>query len=180
MSKNALPRANSNQSESSTTARKARTIGAFAILISAFAAQAFAETTPVRFVPFKDFVENTRSAPANNFVSRAETNIKEPAALEEMRQAIITRYKGVEVSHSFLIGDQHYDCVATNQQPAFRTYGLKSAAQAPPVELIKHQLPAAAGAKSTLARGLEAEQPVDAFGNSTRCEANTVPLRSRP
>jgi hypothetical protein len=176
MSKNALPHANSKQSEPPTTARKARTIGAFAILISAFAAQAFAETTPVRFVSFQDFVENTRSAPANNFVSRAETNIKEPAALEEMRQAILTRYKGVEVSHSFLLGDQHYDCVAINQQPAFRTYGLKSAAQAPPAELIKHQLPAAAGAKSTLARGLEAEQPVDAFGNSTHCEANTVPL----
>jgi hypothetical protein len=176
MSKNALPHANSRQSESSTTTtRKALTIGACAILISSFAAQAFAQTIPARFVPFQNFIENTRTAPASDFLSRAENNVKEPTALEEMRQAILNRYKGVEVSHSFLLDGQHYDCVAVNQQPAFRTYGLKSAAQAPPAELIKHQLPAA-DENIASAKGLEADQPFDALGNSTRCEENTVPL----
>lgn len=157
-----------------TIARKAINIAASTILVSAFATQSFAQATSTRFVAFKDFIENTRSAPVTNFVSRAETKVKEPATFEEMRQAILERYKGVEASHSFVLDSQHYDCVPINQQPAFRIYGLRSVAPAPPAELLQHQV--VNEAHVARARGIEEDQLFDVFGNSTRCEANTVPL----
>jgi Neprosin len=179
MSNNDFAPANSNRSESSlaitaSSTRKALTLGAFAILISTVAAQAIAQT-PVRFEHFNEFLSNTQSATSNDFLSRSESKVKDSAALEEMRQAILNRYKGVEVSHSFLLDGQHYDCVPVNQQPAFRTYGLKAAAQAPPAELINARK-LAADTNVQSAKSLESEQPFDALGNSTQCEANTVPL----
>jgi hypothetical protein len=178
MSMNALPRINPNHSGSSPAAtasltRKALTLGAFAILISAAGSQAFAQTTPDRFVPFDQFLENTRSAYPDDVMGRPESKVANSAALEEMRQAILNRYKGVEVTHSFLLDGQHYDCVPVNQQPAFRTYGLKTAAQAPPLALINRPKtsPEVENLKSP-----EPIQPFDESGNSTQCEEHTVPL----
>ena len=58
MSNYAFPRVNSNQSGSlpatnASFTRKALTLSAFAILISAAGSQAFAQTTPDRFVPLR-------------------------------------------------------------------------------------------------------------------------------
>jgi len=180
MPNNAFPYSKSNHygpspATSTSLTRRALTVGAFAILISAFAAQAFAETTPEKFVPFNQFLDSTRSATASDVLSRPESKVRDPAALEEMRQAILNRYQGVEVSHSFVLDGEHYDCVPVNQQPSFRTYGIKAAAEAPPAELIsRHQ--ASADEDATRAKSLVSEQPIDAAGNSTQCEASTVPL----
>jgi hypothetical protein len=181
MSNYAFPRVNRNHSGSSPATaasftRKALTYSAFAMLISAAASQVFAQTTPDRFVPFNQFLENTRSTSANDVLSQHESKVANPAALEEMRQAILNRYKGVEVTHSFLLDGEHYDCVPVNQQPAFRTYGLKAAAEAPPVELLNHAKASAEDANLNSANKPEPAQPFDESGNSTQCEEHTVPL----
>src|SRR5271154_4698044 len=111
-----------NSSIFASTSR-ALTLGACTILLSTLATNAFAQANPARFVSFNEFIDNTKSTAANDLLRRPESNAKEPVAIEEMRKAILDRYNGVKVTHSFLPDGQHYDCVPLNQQPAFRTYG---------------------------------------------------------
>lgn len=162
-----------------TSARKAFAVAGLALTLTTLAipsvANAAAQTAPAQFVPFNKFLENTKAASSSDFLSRPQSQLKQPAALDEMRSAILERYKGVEVTHSFLLDGQHYDCVPTHQQPAFRTYGLKSAAQAPPVELLKHS-PASPKSDVQSAASPDLQKSVDAVGNSIGCAANTVPL----
>ena len=132
-----------------------------------------------QFVPFRNFVENTKAANADNYLTRADSKVKDKLAFEEMRQHIIHRYDGVDVSHSFVVDGNHYDCVPTEQQPAVRKYGLKSIASAPPLSLLKSRtLPDtdAAGNAVKPATQVDPDKAFDAFGNSAHCETGTVPL----
>ena len=42
-----------------------------------------------KFVPFNDFVEHTRSASMSEFAALPGSKVKDAAAFEEMRQAIV-------------------------------------------------------------------------------------------
>ncbi|MGA2808193.1 MAG: neprosin family prolyl endopeptidase [Terracidiphilus sp.] len=162
-----------------STAGKA---GAFALALAlaASGSLAFAQSDKTefaaekpQFVSFPNFIENTRSANSNDFLARADSKVRDAAAFEEMRQSILNRYQGVEVTHSFLSGGQHYDCVAIDQQPAVRNFHLSSIAPAPPQELAGKPVTAQGNVRPAQ---LDSEKPVDEFGNSTSCGANTVPL----
>jgi len=166
----------SNNSSVFALTRKALTLGACAIFLSTLATNAFAQANPDRFVSFNEFIDNTKSTAADSLLRRPESNAKQPVAIEEMRKAILDRYNGVQVSHSFLLNGQHYDCVPLNQQPAFRTYGLKAAAEAPPAELLNSHRALGSAAEIAPANKPEAVEPFDAFGHSTQCEEHTVPL----
>ena len=76
------------------------------------------------FVPFNDFVANTRNASSDAFRSQAtgKLKVKDAPAFEEMRQHIMNLYQGVEVSHSFVLDGDHFDCVALDQQPGCLLY----------------------------------------------------------
>jgi hypothetical protein len=154
---------------------KASKAGALSLtlILAATGSRATAQAEKAQFVPFDRFLSNTRTANFNDFLTRPGTKVKDAAAFEEMRQSILDRYDGAEVTHSFVAGQMHYDCVPIDQQPALRKYGLSSIAPAPPLE--RAGKPVTAEGNTQPAR-LEGESSVDAFGNSTRCEANTVPL----
>jgi hypothetical protein len=146
-----------------------------ALTLAAPGAQLLAQTAATHFVPFGQFLQETKGARSEEFLARPEIQTKNSADFEAMRQSILARYEGVTVTHSFVVDGQHYDCVPTNQQPAVRTYGLKSIADAPPLDLLKSGAPALSkGAKP--ATQTDPAKPFDAFGNLQRCEANTVPL----
>jgi hypothetical protein len=156
--------------------------GAFALLVALSAtgpaALGQAEkslTLPekTQFVPFGSFLVKTRTADSSEFLNRAGSKVKDAAAFEEMRQSILSRYDGVEITHSFVSGGQHYDCVGIDQQPAVRNFHLSSIAPAPPLEMAAKPVTAQG---NVLPAQLDAEKAVDEFGNSAHCEANTVPL----
>ena len=142
-----------------------------------------AQSTGKEFVPFQSFVESTKLAPASDYTARKDRKVKDSGALEEMRQHILNLYQGVEVSHSFVLGGDHYDCVPTQQQPAVRMFALKNIATPPPTSLLMK----ASNASSD--RGESAQQPkgiasqlgpgdkFDEFGNSRVCEDNSIPMR---
>jgi hypothetical protein len=110
----------------------------------------FAQSSPEPFVPYKDFIANTKKAIPGDFIGHVDTKldalartidadrpvvsfrVQDEAKFEEMRQAVLARYQDVEVSHSFMIGTQHYDCVPVMQQPAVRNYHLTEIATPPP------------------------------------------------
>ncbi len=158
-----------------TTTVKRAGMFCLAALVATSGAQAFAQSKPAQFVAFNNFVENTRAANASDFLTRADSKVKDASAFEEMRQSILQRYEGIEVTHSFLVGSVHYDCVPVNQQPAIRNFGLSNIAAAPPQELLtKGNLSAEKNVKP--ATQIDADKPFDEFGNSQRCEAGTIPL----
>src|ERR1700674_2303964 len=92
-----------------------------------------------------------------------------------MRRHILTMYQGVEVNHSFMLGSQHFDCVPIDQQPTVRLLGLKVAS--PPPDSALPSAPARNGATPSDCPQLGADEKFDQFGNSTRCENSTIPMR---
>jgi hypothetical protein len=145
--------------------------------ISAFTAHLNAQ--PKEFVPFKSFVDNTRAANSSSHMMRQESRVKDTVAFEEMRQHILTMYRGVEVKHSFVRDSSHFDCVPIEQQPTVKILGLQNIASAPPQSMLARR--SEVNNDTSTPRAIRAsqipEKPYDEFGNSLTCEANTVPIR---
>jgi neprosin-like protein len=141
-------------------------------LIGAAAGQAAAQD---QFVSFSNFLESTREASASTLLMRPDSKVIDASALEEMRQSILKRYEGVEVTHSFVVDGMYYDCVPIDQQPAVRNFGLKGTAAPPPQNLLPNNAEAK-GKNIQSATQFDPEKPFDSFGNSVGCEAKTVPL----
>jgi hypothetical protein len=135
------------------------------------------------FVPFNDFVANTQTANSSEFLSQSISKVKDAQAFEEMRQHILNLYQGVDVTHSFVLDGDHFDCVPVGQQPGVRMQGLKSIATPPPASLaLKASKASGDGGASTqkpagITSQLRADKQVDEFGNSRVCEDNTIPMR---
>ena len=101
---------------------------ALAATLTTSASFALSESANTKFVPFTEFIANTHAANFNDFHTRSDSKVKDEASFEEMRQSIVDRYQGVQVTHSFLVGGLHYDCVPILQQPAVRNFHLSSIA----------------------------------------------------
>lgn len=119
------------------------------------------------FVPFHQFVEQVRKSNAHA-VREQSARVRSSEAFEEMRSHVLGLYDGVEVSHSFVKDASHFDCIPVAQQASAR--GLDGIAAPPPSTptpaAVKRSSPAAVATPGT-----------DEFGNSTTCEAGTVPMR---
>jgi hypothetical protein len=89
------------------------------------------------------------------------------AALEEMRQYLLTMYEGVSVNHSFAIGDQVFDCVPIDQQPSVRLRALTEIHKPPP------PLPEWLGSTEP---GDEGRDNATSRGSSDECEVGTIPM----
>jgi Neprosin len=132
------------------------------------------------FVSFRAFIANTTTADSGGYLARSTSRVKDAESLEQMRQHILTMYHGVEVSHSFLLHSQYFDCVSVEKQPSVRLLHLKSIASAPPQSV----LPAKGlgddhitGRSSASASQLSPGDEFDSFGNSVQCEERTIPMR---
>src|ERR1700720_842939 len=145
--------------------------------ISVFTAHLNAQ--PKEFVPFKSFVDNTRAANSSSQMMRQESRVKDTVAFEEMRQHILTMYRGVEVKHSFVRDSSHFDCVPIEQQPTVKILGLQSIASAPPQSMLARRSQVDNDTPTPRANRASQipEKPYDEFGNAFTCEVNTVPIR---
>jgi hypothetical protein len=134
-----------------------------------------AQSGPSQFVPFKEFIANTTAANSAEYLTQSTNHVKNASEFEDLRQHILTMYQGVEVSHSFVLHSQYFDCVPTNQQPSVRLLGLKSTAQPPPMPALGQD-----GLTTEAGEGAKQVGPgdeFDEFGNPTHCEENTIPVR---
>lgn len=133
------------------------------------------------FVPFQNFVEQTKSANAGEYMAQESSKVKDAASFEEMRQHILKLYDGVQVTHSFVLDGDPYDCVPIMQQPGVRSLGLNSIASPPPANalapLAQVSSKLAADKPNEVTSQLAPDQKFDSFGNSLRCEANSIPMR---
>ena len=146
------------------------------ILGASLVGSAYSQTMPAKFVPFNTFVKSVTSADTTEFLANTESKVKDTSSFEEMRRHIINTYQGVQVSHSYVLGAQTYDCVPINQQPSVRAFGITKIATPPPTAALKaepgtgdHSIP------SQLSQ-LPAGKTEDDFGNRLGCEAGTIPM----
>jgi Neprosin len=134
-----------------------------------------AQTQVKKFVPFNQFVALTTSASSENYVGAPGNHVQDAAAFEQMRQHILNLYTGVHVNHSFLLQNTHVDCIPVMEQPSVRLTGATELAAPPPSSLGETES-TAGDEKPMLATQVDAAHSIDAFGNSTICEAGTIPM----
>jgi hypothetical protein len=141
-------------------------------------ASAQTQSSVKEFVPFETFLKSAEPSRSVE-LTPTRSRVKDGAAFEEMRQHLLTMYRGVEVTHSFVLNSSHFDCVPIGQQPTAKALGLKAIAPAPPRSLLTKPSPVddRAELRAHPASQLSAEKQTDEFGNSIGCEQNTIPMR---
>jgi hypothetical protein len=141
-----------------------------------------AQSAHVSFVPFNNFVDSMRTANSADYLSKPTGKVRDAQSFEEMRQHILGLYRGVDVSQSFVLDGDHFDCVPIEQQPGVRMQGLKSIATPPPAPVLSKDANATNAGASVqtpigIAAQLSADEQFDEFGNSRVCQDNTIPMR---
>src|SRR5208283_3988803 len=123
-----------------------------------------------QFVSFNGFLTNTASANSSQYVGQAGYQVQDRSTFESMQQYIQNIYQGVQVSHSFLLYGQYFDCIPIQQQPSYQLLGLTSIAQPPPALGSTDEA-------DTFSPQLGPGDEYDQFGDSTTCESGTIPMR---
>jgi hypothetical protein len=135
------------------------------------AAQVAPQAAPAQFKDFRTFMQEVQSAPATSYVGAPGSNVRDAAALEEMRAHILRMYSGMPVVNSFEHDGQTFDCVAVMAQPSVRLRGMTQLAS-PPSTLI--------GPNRNLSDATRPQIPplsFDAHGNLKGCTSSLVPIR---
>ncbi len=149
-------------------ATTARFLIAGAALTGAASGTSFAADTQVpAAVPFAAFVAALDSTPGADIMARPEARVASAANLEEMRTHLRKLYDGIDVSESYALGGQTFDCVRYDQQPAVRLQGLTSIASPPPFS---------PDAAFHTAAGRPGRNLKPATFESVSCHAGTFPL----
>ncbi|HEX3918690.1 MAG TPA: neprosin family prolyl endopeptidase [Caulobacteraceae bacterium] len=154
-------------------------------------------TAQNRLVPFEEFQASIPTEQAAKYLARPDLRVRVASDFEAMRQHLQSLYAPLKVTHSFALETDIYDCIPLMQQPSVRLMGITRIADVPPPlpqpaagpavahlsadEMRLHavaqpqalaQLPTAGAAVQ-----VGAASAVDRFGNSTRCEAGSIPMR---
>jgi hypothetical protein len=156
--------------------RSRATIGA-TIALTAWSGPISAQTASTAIVPFSEFVNSLSIAPADTYVGRSGAAVKSTAAFEEMRQHLVSMYSGVEVKHSFIQGNQVFDCVPIHDQPGMRMQPSKTVPEPPP-----------SPPRGVFRQGQNSDSPQvhetqgtlgepDPLGDAQQCQEGTIPMR---
>lgn len=143
---------------------------------SSFAAQ----TSQAPFVPFQQFLNTIKTANAASFVAQKSNAVKDSASFAEMQQYVLDLYKDAHVSQSFLLGNDHFDCIPMQEQPSVRKHGLAHIAAPPPVSASLPQGFSSGGTHNQaiqIRSQLAENDQVDALGHSRVCATGTIPMR---
>lgn len=141
---------------------------------SSFAAQ----TGQPSFVPFQQFLNGIKTANAATFAAQKSSAVKDSASFAEMQQYVLNLYKDAHVSQSFLLGNDHFDCIPIQEQPSVRKLGLGHIATPPPVSAALPQAFSSNGSQhQAISSQLAESDQVDALGHSRACAAGTIPMR---
>ena len=97
-----------------------RKISSPALLIAILALQGTAQLSRSSVTPMPDFIRQVRQADANRYLANPNYKVRDSSAFEEMRQYILTTYRGVNVRSSFVVDGQTVDCIPIADQPSLR------------------------------------------------------------
>jgi hypothetical protein len=130
-----------------------------------------AQLSTYQLKPFTEFRNRLRTASVSEFVNQADVRVTDALIFEEMRQHLLSLYEGVDVTQSYELGDQVFDCVPIEQQPSARTAGVSHIAEPPPSRASR--VNEGVGAEEAK----QANDSFDRYGNRTECVGNTIPMR---
>jgi hypothetical protein len=130
-----------------------------------------------RFVPFDNFIQNVAQAASGEYLGRPGNKVQDAAALDQMRHHILTMYDGVHVSNSFVLDNQHIDCVPIDEQPSVRLGSVKTIATPPPASALAGPSQNASARSTKLTSQFSPGQPFDKFGNHIGCSEGSIPMR---
>lgn len=133
------------------------------------------QTSTSRLIPFDEFRVSLHGADSTAYVGRAESRVADSAAFEQMRRHLVDLYADMEVTHSYLLHGDVFDCVPIEQQPSVRLLHLDRIAETPPP--LAAEDPEAADARILPASQVGDGDRFDRFGNSTECEDGAIPMR---
>ena len=97
---------------------KLRTIFGFILGLMMLSASLSAQSELKEFESHRDFMNRTVTADSSEYLARPGNRVHDSAAFEEMRQHILAMYRGVEITHSFVLDSAHYDCILVGSPPA--------------------------------------------------------------
>jgi hypothetical protein len=135
-------------------------------------AQVVPQAAPSQFKDFRAFMQEVQSAPATSYVGAPGSNVRDAAALEEMRAHILRMYSGMPVINSFEHDGQTFDCVPVMAQPSVRLRGMTQLAP-PPSTLAGPNINLPDATRPQIPPGLN----FDAYGNLKGCTSSLVPIR---
>jgi hypothetical protein len=145
---------------------------AFALVLGP-ASPALAQPRPAGFTSLPQFLATVSTAHYADYAGAPQAAVESEAAFEAMRTHLLSRYRGVTATHSFMLGPQYVDCIPIMQQPTVRELGLTALASQPPPPVIDLAAqPPGLIVQPLLERGL-----TDSFGNAIHCAAGTIPMR---
>ena len=72
-----------------TTMTMTRGMSSVVLLVVASLGVLHAQVAPSQFVPFKNFVRQTKAASSDTYSARSESRVQDAAAFEQMRQYIL-------------------------------------------------------------------------------------------
>jgi len=138
------------------------------------------------FVPFDEFLRHVASVTVDSYRQSPHAfhaTDSGKAEFEAMRKHILSMYRGVKVTHSFVNAEGHHvDCVPIEQQPTLQHPTLKGHAiqTTPPPNLAPAPPPPGASQAnwpSTPVTPHLAKGNRDPFGNEMFCPEGTIPMR---
>lgn len=126
------------------------------------------------FVTFREFLGDMAQTRYSSAVANGRAGVAAgPQAFDQMRWYAMDMYRGVEVTHSYLVDEGYFDCVTVESQPSLRGKDGKQLPTPPePSASDAKPDPSAKAADSPLTLGLR-----DAFGNAVSCAAGTIPMQ---
>jgi len=132
------------------------------------------QSEPDHLISFQNFIANTYTTRPADYMARADTRVQDAVAFEDMREHVLSLYDGVKVSHSFVLDGHAFDCIPIEQQASLHRFGQDKIASPPPaIPRAKQDR----GAEAPVPASQPGVAALDPFGNSTRCEAQTIPMR---
>jgi hypothetical protein len=157
--------------------RRASNVGLVLAILTG-STQAGAQTTADRFIPFGEFIEDTRAAIVSRYVLRPPNRVRSSVAFGEMRRYLLRLYEGVHVTQSYLIDAQYFDCIPIAEQPSVRLLGLRRVETVPPrpTRLPDGLAGPAPDAGPRMPR-VGFDRTADKFGNAIPCKSGTIPMR---
>lgn len=139
--------------------------------------------TPKKFVPYPQFISETKDAKPQDFGAKSDGRVRDAAAFEEMRSYILSYYDGIAVKHSFVEDGRTVDCVPIEQQPSLHSGKGGEKSELRPAPITRPITPpkpekGAAAPGSTRAIDLTLKKGKrDVFGNELYCAKGTIPIR---
>jgi hypothetical protein len=133
------------------------------------------------FITFDQFISQTSEARPGSYRDFSGGGI-DPQCFEEMKNHILSLYRGLHSIHSFVLpSGQYVDCIPIHYQPSLRVGGdtYLKLADPPEISLPLPQAPKELAEKDRLVLASSQLQKGtdDPFGNEQCCPPGTIPMR---